>query len=376
MFFRVKHTDGNSRNGEIVTKRGIIHTPTFMPIATQGAIKAGITPRDLHDLEAEIILGNTFHLHIAPGESTIQYFGGIQEFCGWKKPMLTDSGGFQVFSLANIRKISDEGVSFRSPLSGEKIFFTPRKVMHIEHQLGADIIMTFDECPPYPAEKREVENAVKRTTKWAKECMDEHNKISEKNEEERHLFGIIQGGVHSDLRKISAEEICSLNFSGIAIGGLSVGEPNVEMYNICEFLNPILPQKKPRYLMGVGTPIDILEGVERGIDMFDCVLPTRNGRHGKAFTSHGEISILRARYEKDASPLDDECHCYTCSNFTKGYLRHLFKRKEILGMRLLSLHNLSFYLSLMKKIRSSLQKQEFSSFKKEFFEKWRRGEDM
>ncbi len=372
MFFKLQKTDGNARRGQITTARGTIETPAFMPIATQAAIKAGISPDDLNAAGAEIILGNTFHLHLRPGEDVVKHFGGIQEFCAWKKPMLTDSGGYQVFSLAKMRKISDNGVEFRSPIDGRKIFFSPEKVMQIEYDLGADIIMAFDECPPYPAEKRDVEKAVKRTTDWAKKCKSAHDALLKKAPLDQRLFGIIQGGVHPDLRKQSAEELCNLDFPGMAIGGLSVGEPNSFMYEICEFLDPILPKEKPRYLMGVGTPVDLLQSVERGIDMFDCVLPTRNGRHGNAFTSQGEVTMIRAKHARDDSPLDPECTCPTCTNYTRGYLRHLFKAGEILGMRLLAIHNIHFYLHLMRQIREAIENESFTAFKKEFLGRWKK----
>lgn len=369
MFFKLKNTDGNARQGEIKTSRGKIQTPVFMPIATQGAIKAGISPDDITATGSEIILGNTFHLHLRPGEDVIKYFGGIQEFCGWKKPMLTDSGGFQVFSLGKIRKIDDEGVTFSSPLDGRKIRFTPEKAMEIQHDLGADIIMAFDECPPYPAEKKNVAAAIQRTTDWAKKCKVHHDMLIKKSAKDQKLFGIIQGGIHEDLRKKSAKELMALHFSGMAIGGLSVGEPNKHMYHICEMLNTILEKKKPRYLMGVGTPQDILECVERGIDMFDCVLPTRNGRHGKAFTSEGEINIKNQKFEKRKEPLDAECECMTCTQFSRGYVRHLFKCGEILGMRFLALHNIYFYQKLMKEIRENITRGTFAEFKKEKLKK-------
>ncbi len=366
MFFQLHTTDGNARRGQITTARGNIQTPAFMPIATQGAIKAGITPDDLRSMGAEMVLANTFHLHLRPGETVVEAFGGIQKFSGWKGPMLTDSGGFQVFSLAKIRKITNAGVEFQSPLNGDKVFFTPEKVMQIEHALGADIIMAFDECPPYPAEKVGVEAAVQRTTAWAKKCTIEHKKLLEKSGKQQYLFGIVQGGIHSDLRRRSAEELLAFDFPGMAIGGLSVGEPNEHMYDICEFLNPILPTEKPRYLMGVGTPRDLLEAVQRGIDMFDCVLPTRNGRHGKAFTSEGDINIIGAKYQLDQNPLDPNCDCMVCQQFTRGYLRHIMKGGEILGMRLLTHHNLYFYQHLMRDIRTAIEVGRFALFKKEF----------
>lgn len=369
MFFKLKTTDGKARRGTIFTSRGEIQTPAFMPVGTCGAIKAGISSNDLDSTGADIMLGNTFHLHLRPGEKIVKSFGGIQKFNSWKKPMLTDSGGFQVFSLAKIRKITDEGVRFQSPTDGREVYFTPEKVMEIEYDLGADIIMNFDECPPYPAEKSQVQEAVKRTTLWAKQCKTHHQKLLLENPKNQKLFGIIQGGIHHDLRKQSAEELLEIDFDGMAIGGLSVGEPNQMMYETCEKLTPFLPIKKPRYLMGVGTPEDIWESVERGIDMFDCVMPTRNGRHGKAFTRTGNINIKRAEWEKNNAPLDAECSCECCQNYSRGFVRHLFKTGEILGMRLLSLHNLHFYQDIMKIIQKAIEGKNFPQAKKEFFQK-------
>jgi queuine tRNA-ribosyltransferase len=366
MFFELDKTNGNARRGRLHTAHGEIETPVFMPIATRGAIKAGITPFDLEQTGAQIILGNTFHLHLRPGEAAIKQLGGLQKFTGWNKPMLTDSGGFQVFSLSNIRKISDAGVEFQSPLDGNKIFFSPEKVMQIEHDLGADIIMNFDECPPYPAARSEVADAVRRTTDWAKKCKTEHQRLIADSGKRQYLFGIVQGGVHADLRQRSAEELMELDFDGMAIGGLSVGEPNAAMYDICDVMNPILPTEKPRYLMGVGTPVDIVEAVSRGIDMFDCVLPTRNGRHGKAYTSLGEVNILREEFALSEYPLDAKCDCYTCQNFSRGYLRHICKSGEMLGMRLISLHNISFYQNLMRGIRTAIADDMFAKFKTDF----------
>ncbi|QQS59157.1 tRNA guanosine(34) transglycosylase Tgt [Candidatus Peregrinibacteria bacterium] len=362
--FFLQNSNGNARRGVLETANGKVETPAFMPIGTQGAVKGGIEPRDLREIGAEMMLANTFHLHLRPGEETIEKLGGIQKFSGWNSPLLTDSGGFQVFSLAAIRKITDEGVRFRAPTDGREVFFTPEKVMRIEHALGADIIMAFDECPPYPAEKSQVEHAVRRTTDWAKKCKVEHDRLVQESRKDQVLFGIVQGGVFPELRRQSAEELLELNFSGMAIGGLSVGEPNENMYEMCEFLAPILPTQKPRYLMGVGTPIDIIEAVSRGIDMFDCVLPTRNGRHGKAYTSKGETNILLARYEQDNNPIDEECSCPVCTRYTRAFLRHLFKSGEILGMRLLSLHNLAFYQSLMRNIRNAISCNTFWEFRR------------
>jgi len=349
MHFELLETNGAARRGKITTARGILQTPAFMPVGTQGAIKGGICPSDLRDSGAQMMLGNTFHLHLRPGEEVVESLGGIQEFSAWKGPMLTDSGGFQVFSLAKIRKITDDGVEFRSPVDGRKIFFTPEKVMEIEHALGADIIMIFDECPPYPATRAEVEQAVTRTTAWARRCKIHHEKLLQKNGKSIALFGIIQGGVFPDLRERSARELLEIGFDGYAIGGLSVGEPNEKMYEMCELLDGILPREKPRYLMGVGTPTDLRECIARGIDMFDCVMPTRNGRHGKAFTSEGEINIRNEQYKTDPNPIDSDCACPCCQQFSRAAIRHFFKCGEPLGARMLSLHNLWFYQQVVRK---------------------------
>ncbi len=348
MFFELLETNGMARRGKITTARGVVNTPAFMPVGTQGAIKGGICPEDLRPSGAQIQLGNTFHLHLRPGEEVIESLGGIQKFSAWNGPMLTDSGGFQVFSLSKIRKITDDGVEFRSPVDGRKIFFTPEKVMEIEHALGADIIMIFDECPPYLATYEQVKKAVIRTTAWAKRCKIHHEKLLQEKKKKIALFGIIQGGIFPDLREQSARELMEIGFDGYAIGGLSVGEPNAEMYRICEMLNALLPHEKPRYLMGVGTPADLRECMARGIDMFDCVMPTRNGRHGKAFTSEGEINIRNEKYERDKNPIDPECSCPCCRQFSRAALRHFFKCGEPLGARMLSLHNLWFYQKIVR----------------------------
>lgn len=364
MIFSVHNINGNARRGILETAHGTVETPAFMPIGTQGAVKGGLEPRDLREIGAEIMLANTFHLHLRPGEEVVEELGGLQTFSGWNGPMLTDSGGFQVFSLAPIRKITEEGVRFRAPTNGREIFFTAEKVMEIQHALGADIIMAFDECPPYPAEKVDVQNAVRRTTEWAKRCKTKHDDLLQESGKNQVLFGIVQGGVYPELRQQSLEELLEIDFPGMAIGGLSVGEPNKNMYDICEFLSPLLPVAKPRYLMGVGTPTDILESVARGIDLFDCVLPTRNGRHGKAYTSEGEKNILLARYERDQNPIDPNCTCPVCSRYSSAFLRHLFKSGEILGMRLLSLHNLAFYQNLMRNIRNAISRNAFGEFRR------------
>jgi len=370
MFFEKITLDGPARCGVITTAHGKIATPVFMPIATTAAIKGGISVEDLSELQPEILLGNTYHLHLRPGEQTVAKGGGLANFMSWKKPMLTDSGGFQVFSLADIRKIREDGVEFQSHLSGEKLFFSPEKSIQIQYELGADIIMAFDECPPSTAPHGEVKKAVLRTSAWAKRSYAEHQKLLHENKKEQSLFGIIQGGTDLKLRAQSLQELSAIPFDGYALGGLAVGEGIAEMYSVVENIAPQMPSEKPRYLMGVGTPENILECVERGIDMFDCVLPTRNGRHGKAFTSFGEVNVRNEQFAEDFSPLDPECDCTTCRTYTRAYLRHLFKAEEILGMRLLTFHNLHFYLELMRKIRESIGSKNFVNFKKEFLEKY------
>lgn len=365
--FTLHSTDGKARRGTLQLPYGEVETPIFMPIATSGAIKAGITAAEMREMGAQMILGNTFHLHIQPGEELIDRFGGLQEFMQWKKPMLTDSGGFQVFSLSSIRKLSEAGVEFQNPKNGDKIFFSPEKVMEIEYRLGADIIMALDICPPSNAEKSEVRHAVRQTTDWAKKCQIAQQKLLDAGTKEQYLFGIVQGGVFPDLRKQSAEELVALDLPGYAVGGLAVGETHEEMYDMLDITVPVLPKDKPRYLMGVGTPENIIEAVERGVDMFDCVLPTRNGRHGSAFTSLGDITITRQRCALDESPLDPNCSCHTCQHYSKAYLRHLFKAGEMLGQRLLSLHNITFYLHMMEQMRAAIEEKTFLEWKKEFF---------
>ncbi len=372
MFFDLQHTDGNVRSGSLQTSRGKIQTPAFMPIATTAAIKGGVSSEDLHALGAEMILGNTYHLHLRPGEKIIADAGGLPEFMNWKKPMLTDSGGFQVFSLSKIRKIHDNGVDFQSHLDGAKITFTPEKSIEIQYDLGGDIIMAFDECPPSTAEKSAVEKAVKRTSFWAQRSYEHHQNLLKQKKKEQFLFGIVQGGIYEDLRKQSVENLLRIPFDGYALGGLAVGESNEAMYSITASTVPLLPENKPRYLMGVGTPENILECVERGIDMFDCVLPTRNGRHGKAYTTLGEINIKNESFAKDFSVLDTDCTCHTCSRgYTKSYIRHLMKSEEMLGMRLLTIHNLHFYLELMRSIRKNIEENKFQEFKNEFLRKYK-----
>lgn len=369
--FTLKNQDGKARRGEIKTTHGVVQTPFFMPIATIGAIKGGVEPSDIKDMGFELILANTYHLHLRPGDERVKELGGLTKFMSWNGPMLTDSGGFQVFSLTKIRKITEEGVTFQSHLDGSKIELTPEKVMEIEANLGIDIAMVLDECTPYPCEEKYAKQSLERTTRWAERCKKHWKKIGA--DSFMQLFAIVQGSTFPHLRKESAKQLTALDFPGYAIGGLAVGEPNEMMYSILDETLPELPENKPRYLMGVGTPENILEAVSRGVDMFDCVLPTRNARHGKVFTSSGEINITRSSHANDLEPIDTECDCHTCKNYSRAYVRHLFHAKEILAMRLATIHNLHFYSNLMKGIRKSIEENKFEEFKKETLEKLRKG---
>ncbi|MGE5328133.1 MAG: tRNA guanosine(34) transglycosylase Tgt [Deltaproteobacteria bacterium] len=353
-----------ARRGRVHTPHGIIETPIFMPVGTQASVKS-ISPDELEQIGAKIILSNTYHLYIRPGHELVKQAGGLHDFMNWNGAILTDSGGFQVFSLADLRNIQEEGVTFKSHLDGSKHFISPEKAIEIENALGADIIMAFDECAPYPSEYNYAKEAMERTTRWAKRCKETH-----KNTEKQALFGIVQGVTYKDLREESAKQLAALNFPGYAIGGLSVGEPAEIMYEVLDYTVPILPEDKPRYLMGVGTPDYLIEGVMRGIDMFDCVLPTRIARNGTAMTSHGKVVIRNATYEKDFSPLDSECDCYACKSFTRAYLRHLIKANEMLGIRLVSLHNLRFLIKLMENVRVSIEEDRLPEFRKEFYKKY------
>jgi len=353
-----------ARLGKIYTPHGEIETPIFMPVGTQATVKA-MTPEELKEIKSQIILSNTYHLYLRPGHELIDKAGGLHNFMNWDRPILTDSGGFQVFSLGDLRKITEEGVQFRSHLDGSKHFLSPEKAIEIENALGADIIMAFDECAPYPADREYVKKSLERTTRWAKRCKEAHKKP-----DRQALFGIIQGGMYKDLREQSAYEIIELDFPGYAIGGLSVGEPKPIMYEVLEYTTPLLPKDKPRYLMGVGSPDCLIEGSIRGIDMFDCVLPTRIARNGTAMTSQGRVVIKQAQYYDDFSSLDPECECYTCKNYSKAYLRHLFKANEILSSRLITYHNLYFLLKLMENVRKAIREDRLLDYKKEFFEKY------
>lgn len=353
-----------ARLGRLHTPHGIIETPIFMPVGTQATVKS-MTPEELKEIGSQIILSNTYHLYMRPGHELIKRAGGLHNFMNWDKPILTDSGGFQVFSLGPLRKIKEEGVEFRSHLDGSKHFLTPEKAMEIQNALGSDIMMAFDECAPYPADREYVKNSLERTTRWLKRCKDAHN-----NTDKQALFGIIQGGMYKDLREQSAKEITSIDLPGYAIGGLSVGEPKPLMYDVLEHTTPLMPKDKPRYLMGVGSPDDLVEGVIRGVDMFDCVLPTRIARNGTAMTSQGKVVVRNATYAEDFTPLDPECDCYACKNYSRAYIRHLIKANEILGARLITTHNLHFLLNLMKQIREAIMEDRLLDFRNEFFAKY------
>ena len=350
-----------ARLGKVHTPHGSFDTPAFMPVGTQATVK-GMSPAELTEIGAEIILSNTYHLYMRPGQQIVKEALGLHGFMSWDRPILTDSGGFQVFSLSNLRDIKEEGVTFKSHIDGSKHLFTPERAIEIQNDLGADIIMAFDECIPYPCEFDYAKKSLERTTRWAKRCKDAHQ-----NTGKQALFGIIQGGTFSELRKQSAYELLELEFPGYALGGLSVGEPAKEMYEMLECTVPIMPDDKPRYLMGVGSPDYLIEGAIRGIDMFDCVLPTRIGRNGTIMTSRGKVIIRDAAYARDFSPLDPECDCYACKNFSRAYIRHLLKANEVLGIRLTTWHNLKFLLDLMKKVRHAIIEDRLGDFRKNFF---------
>ncbi|MCX7695147.1 MAG: tRNA guanosine(34) transglycosylase Tgt [Caloramator sp.] len=353
-----------ARLGRLHTPHGVIETPIFMPVGTQATVKT-MTPEELKEIGAQIILSNTYHLYMRPGEKLVQKAGGLHKFMNWDRPILTDSGGFQVFSLSQLRDITEEGVTFRSHIDGSKHFISPEKAIEIENALGADIIMAFDECLPYPCDYDYAKNSLYRTIRWAERCLKAH-----KNTDKQALFGIIQGGMYRDLREESVREMIKLDFPGYAVGGLSIGEPKDIMYEVLDWTVHHLPENKPRYLMGVGSPDALLEGVIRGVDMFDCVLPTRIARNGTVFTSKGKLVVRNAEYAEDFRPLDEECDCYACRNYSRAYIRHLFKAKEILGARLTTIHNLRFLLKLMEDVRQAIMEDRLLDFKEEFFEKY------
>ncbi len=365
--YELLHTDKNSgaRRGVIHTPHGDIQTPIFMPVGTQATVKS-MTPEELkEEVKAQIILSNTYHLYLRPGSKLVKEAGGLHKFMNWDRPILTDSGGFQVFSLGALRTITEEGVTFKSHLDGSEHFLSPEKVMEIENDLGSDIMMAFDECCPYPSTYEYTKASMERTTRWAIRCKEAH-----KNTDKQSLFGIVQGGFYKDLRKQSVEDLIKLDLPGYAIGGISVGEPKEEFLDILQYTTPLLPSDKPRYLMGVGTPDYLIEAALAGIDMCDCVLPTRIARNGTAMTWNGKVVVRNATYERDWEPLDQECDCYTCKNYTRAYIRHLVKTNEILGVRLLSIHNLRFLTSLMERVRIEIEKDNLLNFRNEFYKKY------
>lgn len=363
--FHVNYESPNTwaRLGELHTPHGVIQTPVFMPVGTQATVKA-MSPRELQEVGAHIILSNTYHLYLRPGHRLVEEAGGLHEFMGWNRSILTDSGGFQVFSLGELRKITEEGVAFRSHLDGSRHFISPEISMEIQMALGADIAMAFDECAPYPADYEYTKESMELTSRWARRCKASHKR------KDQALFGIVQGGMYADLRKRSADDLVSLEFPGYGIGGLSVGEPKDLMYELLEVTVPRMPKEKPRYLMGVGSPDCLLEGVSRGIDMFDCVLPTRIARHGTVFTRNGTMAVRNAAYSQDFLPLDPDCDCYTCQNFSRAYIRHLLNTGEILGVRLTTIHNLRFLLRLMEEIRESIRQNTLPEFRKAFLRQY------
>ena len=362
MKFEISKTDGHARTGNLIFDKGIVRTPAFMPVGTYGTVKS-LTPSDILRSGADIVLGNTFHLMLRPGTEIIRKHGSLHNFMRWEKPILTDSGGFQVFSLGKMRKITEDGVIFKSPIDGSTVSLDPEKSMEVQRVLGSDIVMIFDDCTPYPATKKQAMESMRLSLRWA-----ERSKVAHAGNPSA-LFGIVQGGMHEDLRGESLEELTAIGFDGYAIGGLSVGEPKKDMQRILNAIGPKMPENKPRYLMGVGKPEDIIRAVQRGVDMFDCVMPTRNARNGHLFTSEGIIRIRNSAYKDDLNPLDPECDCYTCSNFSRSYLHHLEKCKEMLGPQLNTIHNLRFYQNLMSQIRGAIAEGNLDSFANNYFEK-------
>jgi queuine tRNA-ribosyltransferase len=366
--YRIIKEDGKARRGEVTTSHGTFQTPAFMPVGTYGAVKS-VTPENLSELGAEIILSNTYHLMQRPGVDVIRDHGGLHEFMGWDKPILTDSGGYQVFSLAKNRKITEEGVKFNSPLNGDRLFLSPESCMDLQKQYGVDIAMVLDECTPYPVEKSVAESSMRLSLRWAQRCRDSFISSNQS------LFGILQGGMFTDLRDESLQSLTEMDFEGYAIGGLSVGESKKELQDIVSYITPKMPISSPRYLMGVGTPLDIVNAVDNGVDMFDCVIPTRHARNGYLYTSTGEIKIRNSRFKNDLNSLDSNCNCYTCSNFSRSYLHHLDKTKEILGSTLNTIHNLHFYLKLMRDLRQAIETGTLQTFLNEFRSTWKKSKD-
>ena len=360
MEFELDSQTGRARRGRLKFPRGTVETPAFMPVGTYGTVK-GMTPRDVEDIGAHIILGNTFHLMLRPGTEVIKAHGDLHDFMQWKGPILTDSGGFQVFSLGKLRKITEEGVTFKSPINGSKVFMGPEESMQVQRDLGSDIVMIFDECTPYPATVHEARDSMELSLRWAKRSKIAHG------DNPSALFGIVQGGMYENLRTESLTGLVEIGFDGYAIGGLSVGEPKEDMLRVLEHLTPQMPKHKPRYLMGVGKPADLVEGVRRGVDMFDCVMPTRNARNGHLFTSEGVLKLRNAKYRDDTGPLDPQCDCYTCKNFSRAYLHHLDKCNEMLGAQLNTIHNLRYYQRIMADMRQALSDNTFDAFLTDFY---------
>lgn len=376
--YQIVATDGRAKSAHMETVHGVIETPVFMNVGTIAAIKGAVATTDLKEIGTQVELSNTYHLHVRPGDQIVKQLGGLHKFMNWDRPILTDSGGFQVFSLKGLRKIKEEGVYFQSHIDGHKIFMGPEESMQIQSNLGSTIAMSFDECAPYPATREYMINSVNRTTRWLERCkkkMQELNAAEGTVNPHQLLFGINQGGTYADIRVNHARAIRELDLDGYAVGGLAVGETHEEMYRILDEVVPELPQNKPTYLMGVGTPANILEGVDRGIDFFDCVYPSRNGRHGHVYTNHGKLNLFNAKFELDARPIEEGCQCPACRNYTRAYIRHLLKAKEMLGMRLCVLHNLYFYNHLMEEIRLAIREHRYSEFKKSKLEGFLSKED-
>ncbi|MBH1939341.1 tRNA guanosine(34) transglycosylase Tgt [Mobilitalea sibirica] len=376
--YKLIEQDGLAKSGEFTTVHGTIQTPVFMNVGTAAAIKGAVSTMDLNAIKTQVELSNTYHLHVRPGDKIVKQMGGLHKFMVWDKPILTDSGGFQVFSLAGLRKIKEEGVYFSSHIDGRKIFMGPEESMQIQSNLASTIAMAFDECPPHPATREYIQASVDRTTRWLIRCRTELtrlNNLEDTINKQQMLFGINQGGTYEDIRIEHAKRIAEMDLDGYALGGLAVGESHDEMYRIIEDTVPYLPLHKPVYLMGVGTPANILEAVDRGVDFFDCVYPTRNGRHGHAYTNHGKMNLLNAKYELDEKPIEEGCACPACQNYSRAYIRHLLKAKEMLGMRLLVLHNLYFYNHMMEEIRDAIRGKRYKEYKKQKLEGFVRSED-
>ncbi|MBQ2275734.1 MAG: tRNA guanosine(34) transglycosylase Tgt [Lachnospiraceae bacterium] len=366
--YQIINQDGNAKRGRLETVHGVIETPVFMNVGTIAAIKGAVATTDLKEIRTQVELSNTYHLHVRPGDQVVKKLGGLHKFMNWDRPILTDSGGFQVFSLAGLRKIKEEGVYFQSHIDGRKIFMGPEESMQIQSNLASTIAMAFDECPPHPATRKYMQDSVDRTTRWLKRCkveMDRLNKEPDTINKQQLLFGINQGGTFEDIRIEHAKVISEMDLDGYALGGLAVGESHEEMYRILDETVPYLPKNKPTYLMGVGTPANILEAVDRGVDFFDCVYPSRNGRHGHVYTNHGKLNLFNAKYELDDTPIEEGCGCPACKNYTKAYIRHLLKAKEMLGMRLCVLHNLYFYNEMMEEIRAAIEENRYQEYKKD-----------